>query len=91
MISKDCMVSSMSIIPTCHDAMRSSGQTISWDGSSVNGIHAHANCARTFLMKTSNFLTELKRRKVYRVAAVYGVVSWLLPDYANVTGPFYAK
>jgi hypothetical protein len=42
-------------------------------------------------MKTSNFLTELKRRKVYRVAAVYGVVSWLLPDYANVTGPFYAK
>ena len=89
MISKDCMINSMSIIPTCHDAVRASGHAISWDGSSVNGIHAHANGARTFLMKVSNFLTELKRRKVYRVAVAYGVVSWLLIQAASIFLPTF--
>jgi len=44
----------------------------------VNSTPAHRNSARTFPMKASSFFTELKRRKVYRVAAAYAVVSWLL-------------
>jgi len=49
---------------------------MSWDAiNSVNGTFAHDNSPRTFLMKSS-FFTELKRRKVYKVAAAYAVVSW---------------
>src|ERR1700730_16937128 len=35
-----------------------------------------------------SFFTELKRRKVYRAAVVYGVVSWLLIQIATQVFPF---
>src|SRR5215813_5474799 len=36
-----------------------------------------------------NFLAELKRRHVYRVAIAYGVVAWLLIQVATQTFPFF--
>ncbi len=35
-----------------------------------------------------NFFSELKRRKVYRVAVAYGVAAWLLIQIATQTFPF---
>ena len=35
----------------------------------------------------SNFLEELKRRKVFRVAATYAVVAWILMQIGEVTFP----
>src|SRR5687768_2500889 len=40
-------------------------------------------------MKVRNFFAELKRRKVYRVAVAYAVVSWLLIQIATQTFPFF--
>jgi adenylate cyclase len=36
-----------------------------------------------------NFFAELKRRNVYRAAAAYGVVSWLLVQVATQVFPFF--
>jgi adenylate cyclase len=36
-----------------------------------------------------NFFAELKRRNVYRAAAAYGVVSWLLVQIATQVFPFF--
>src|SRR3954471_20939153 len=36
-----------------------------------------------------NFFAELKRRKVYRVAISYAVVSWLLTQIATQVFPFF--
>lgn len=41
-------------------------------------------------MNLSNFLGELKRRNVYRVAATYAVVSWLLIQVATQVSPYFA-
>ena len=35
-----------------------------------------------------NFFSELKRRKVYRVAVAYAVVAWLVIQIATQTFPF---
>ena len=35
----------------------------------------------------SNFFEELKRRKVFRVSASYGVVAWVLMQIGEVTFP----
>ncbi len=40
-------------------------------------------------MKTGNFFAELKRRNVYRAAAAYGVVGWLLVQIATQVFPFF--
>jgi TolB-like protein len=40
-------------------------------------------------MKVKNFFAELKRRKVYRVAVAYAVLSWLLIQIATQTFPFF--
>lgn len=40
-------------------------------------------------MKAKNFFAELKRRKVYRVAIAYAVVSWLLIQIATQVFPFF--
>ncbi len=40
-------------------------------------------------MKLTNFFAELKRRKVYRVAVAYAVVSWLLIQIATQVFPFF--
>src|SRR4030095_7323058 len=70
--------------------MTSSDQTMSWDAiNSGNGIPTHGSIARTFLVKVGNFFAELKRRKVYRVAVAYGVVSWLLIQAASIFLPTF--
>jgi uncharacterized protein (TIGR02246 family) len=38
-------------------------------------------------VKTENFLAELRRRNVYRVALTYAVVAWLLIEIASVVLP----
>jgi len=40
-------------------------------------------------MNAKNFLVELQRRHVYRVAVAYGVVSWLLIQIATQVFPFF--
>src|SRR3954465_4508547 len=39
-------------------------------------------------MNTKRFFTELKRRKVYRVAVAYAVLAWLLTQIATQVFPF---
>jgi len=63
---------------------------MSWDSMRpVNSTPVHRGSARTFLMKANSFLIELKRRKVYRVAAAYAVVSWLLIQAASIFLPTF--
>ncbi|MGZ5553478.1 MAG: hypothetical protein ACXWHF_07545 [Chthoniobacterales bacterium] len=40
-------------------------------------------------MKIDNFFSELKRRNVYKVAAAYAVVGWLLVQVATQVFPFF--
>jgi len=40
-------------------------------------------------MNPSNFLAELKRRHVYRVAIAYAVVAWLFVQIATQVFPFF--
>ena len=84
------MLNSISIIPSSQDEVTSSGQAMSWDTvTSVNGSATHCNRARTFQVKVSNFLTELKRRKVYKVAVAYAFGSWLLIQAASIFLPTF--
>ena len=84
------MLNSISIMPSSQDELTSSSQTMGWHAlHSLNGTPAHGNNARTFLLKASDFLTELKRRKVYRVAVAYAVVSWLLIQAASIFLPTF--
>jgi hypothetical protein len=84
------MLNSISIIPSSQDEVTSSGQAMSWDTvTSVNGAPAHCNRARSFLMQASRFFTELKRRKVYKVAVAYAFVSWLLIQAASIFLPTF--
>jgi len=63
---------------------------MSWDAlCSVNGTPARDNGAQTLLVKASGFFAELKRRKVYRVAVAYAVVSWLLIQAASIFLPTF--
>ena len=41
------------------------------------------------LMNPKGFFGELKRRNVYKVAAAYAVVSWLLVQIATQVFPFF--
>jgi hypothetical protein len=67
-----------------------SDHAMNWDAiRSVNGRPTHCNRARTFQMKASNFLSELKRRKVYKVAVAYAFVSWLLIQAASIFLPTF--
>ena len=40
-------------------------------------------------MNFAEFLAELKRRKVYKVAAAYTVVAWLLIQAADILYPVF--
>src|SRR6516162_8879288 len=40
-------------------------------------------------MSERNFFAELKRRNVYKVAAAYAVVSWLIIQVATQVFPFF--
>ena len=80
----------LNIIPSSQDEVTASGQAMSWDTvTSVNGAPAHGNSARSFLMQASSFFTELKRRKVYKVAVAYAFVSWLLIQAASIFLPTF--
>jgi len=84
------MLNSISIIPGSQDEVTSSAEGMSWDAiTSVNGSPVHGNSARTFLMKARRFFTELKRRKVYKVAVAYAFVSWLLIQAASIFLPTF--
>jgi hypothetical protein len=84
------MLDSISIIPNARNGLTSSADGIGWDTiTSMNGIPGHGNRARTFLTKASKFLAELKRRKVYKVAVAYAVVSWLLIQAASIFLPTF--
>src|SRR5215813_1749031 len=84
------MLNSISIIPSSQNGVTPSSQAMNWDAlHSMNGTPAHSNSARTFLIKASSFFTELKRRKVYRVAVAYAVVSWLLIQAASIFLPTF--
>jgi hypothetical protein len=84
------MLNSISIIPGSQDEMTSSGQAMSWEViTSLNGTLGHRNGPRTFLTQAAGFFAELKRRKVYKVAAAYAVVSWLLIQAASIFLPTF--
>jgi hypothetical protein len=74
MISEERMLNSILIIPDSQDEVTSPGDAIG---------------ARTFLMKAGRFLTELKRRKVYKVAVAYAVGSWLMIQAASIFLPTF--
>jgi hypothetical protein len=45
--------------------------------------------ANAFGIKAGNFLVELKRRDVYKVAVAYAVASWLLVQAASILLPTF--
>ncbi|MEY2584987.1 MAG: hypothetical protein QOD80_1013 [Verrucomicrobiota bacterium] len=47
------------------------------------------NGYKTFARHSMNFLSELKRRNVYKVAVAYAVVGWLVVQIATQTFPFF--
>ena len=84
------MRNSISIIPGSETEVTSPSQAMSWEAiRSLNGALGHRNSPRTFLTQAAGFFTELKRRKVYRVAAAYAVVSWLLIQAASIFLPTF--
>jgi hypothetical protein len=84
------MFNSISIIPSSQDEVTSSADGMSWDTiTSVNGAPPDHNSGRIFLTNVSRFFAELKRRKVYRVAVAYAVVSWLLIQAASIFLPTF--
>ena len=63
---------------------------MSWGATtSANGTAARGNSPRSFLRKASRFFTELKRRKVYKVAVAYAFVSWLVIQAASIFLPTF--
>src|ERR1041385_616639 len=57
--------------------------------SAVGCISAHDGPGRRPTeVKIDNFFAELKRRNVYKVAAAYAVVGWLLVQVATQVFPF---
>ena len=84
------MLDSISIIPNARNDGIPSADGMSWDAiTSMNDIPTHGDSARTFLTKASRFFAELKRRKVYKVAVAYAVVSWLLIQAASIFLPTF--
>lgn len=84
------MLNSISIISNAQNEVASSADGTSWDTiTSMNDLRGHGNGVRTFLTKASRFFAELKRRKVYKVAVAYAVVSWLLIQAASIFLPTF--
>jgi len=95
------MSNSILITPSSQNELTSNGHATCWDNiSSLNstpadGIGAHIvsplqfNIGNSFQIKASSFFTELKRRKVYKVAVAYAVVSWLLIQAASIFLPTF--
>jgi hypothetical protein len=84
------MLNSISIIPNAQNEVTSSVDGTNWDTiTSMNDLPAHGNRMRTCLTRVSRFFAELKRRKVYKVAVAYAVVSWLLIQAASIFLPTF--
>jgi hypothetical protein len=84
------MLNSISIIPSSEDEVTSSGDAMSWNSiMSANGAPVHGNSARSFLVKASRFFTELKRRKVYKVAVAYSFFYWVMIQAASIFLPTF--
>lgn len=84
------MLDSISITPDGQNEVTSSADVMSWDTiTSVNDIPREHNSARSLLTKVDRLFAELKRRKVYKVAAAYAVVSWLLLQAASIFLPTF--
>jgi TolB-like protein/Flp pilus assembly protein TadD len=49
----------------------------------------HCSKVTDIAMDPATFLTELKRRKVYRVAVAYAIVAWLLIQAASILFPTF--
>ena len=82
------MLDSMSIISNAGNDLTSSGHELGYYH--FDERHPRLRqCARIFLMKANSFFTELKRRKVYRVAAAYAVFSWLLIQASSIFLPTF--
>lgn len=89
MITESFMLNAISIVPGSPDDVTSSGETMNWDSGTVSSRLTHGSGQQTFLATASNFFVELKRRKVYRVAAGYAVASWLLIQAASIFLPTF--
>ena len=83
------MINAISMLPSSSDEVTPSDEAMSWDIASENSTRAYGGYARKFLTKASSFFIELKRRKVYRVAAGYAVASWLLIQAASIFLPTF--
>jgi hypothetical protein len=60
------------------------------DGNSAGIVsRSQFGISNSFQIKTTRFFRELKRRKVYRVAVAYVVVSWLLIQAASIFLPTF--
>ena len=49
----------------------------------------HCSKVTDIAMDPATFLTELKRRKVYRVAVAYAIAAWLLIQAASILFPTF--
>ena len=83
------MLNSIATIPSSQQEVTFSGHTMNCDATSVNGSSTECKRTRPFQMKASSFLSELKRRKVYKVEVAYGVASWLLIQAASIFLPTF--
>jgi hypothetical protein len=95
------MSNSIFITSSSQNEVTSNGHDMIWDNiRSANGTLAdgnstrivspsHVNIDNSFQIKASSFFTELKRRKVYKVAVAYAVVSWLLIQAASIFLPTF--
>ena len=55
----------------------------------MNGLSPVVAGARARRMNPTRFVTELKRRNVYRAAVAYGVVAWFLTQLTTQVFPFF--
>src|SRR5688572_12608908 len=55
----------------------------------LSTVRTHFRQSRKNVVNLKKFFSELKRRNVYRVAAAYGVVSWLLVQITTQIFPVF--
>ena len=101
MISRECMLNSISIPSSSQNEVMSNGHFMNWDTiGSVSSTPADGNSApivspsqfkisNSLRIKTVSFFTELKRRNVYKVAVAYTFGSWLLIQVASIFLPTF--
>ena len=93
------MPDSTSITRSSQNEPASNGEAIYWNNiRSLNGASADEisvvsppkfNIGNSFQTRAGSFLAELRRRKVYKVAVAYAVVSWLLIQAASIFLPTF--